>query len=539
MTKLADGRYRLRESIIMGPESCTKLPLKENTLVETVNGLKERARGAYCLKIWNEDFNKNKRSYKKVIPIVIQQNKITLGFTNHPDDGKEDVNQTFAVQKNPRIVDGYLCADVLFVGERGQLAVEILEAGGYIELSSSCLGDVDYEGYVTPDGFELERYGDWVWNASNALFQFTDQTVVHEKVDTKIKESENRDNNLSTEEITILKDKEKNSMPESITEKVSDKSLVLNIRNMLKEADTMTDPRERLAFLTEMHGYTDGLSNSVKLVETINNSITKCTTEIESLVEKGKSTDSLKEEVEAKGKALTEADQKITAFGEEVTKLKEQVETLTKLYEEKKGDTEKAEKASKVLKVVKAKYSKLSEKYLKVEAEKNTMADPDRYAKLCESNKQLVKTLAEVKAENSKLKARLESLSKANTVLAERQEKILNRGNRPINRSSNRPMSRINRPVQERKNRVDEPSRFVSKDVEEYFETLVTENPEHNTLREKFEEFGSLEQAQLFMVRGSKVEESRKDKTPSVVESVDSDSIENLFKNNPNYKGYV
>ena len=93
LEQISDGRYKLIETVTLDSSRYSKLSLTENTKIVEAHGENYPVRSAYEFKIWDNNFNLNGRNYGRVIEKVIQENAITLGFTNHPKDGEEDVNQ--------------------------------------------------------------------------------------------------------------------------------------------------------------------------------------------------------------------------------------------------------------------------------------------------------------------------------------------------------------------------------------------------------------------------------------------------------------
>ena len=81
--KLADGRYRIREKMVINPIKC-KEPITEKIMVE---GKEVSPKRKYKFCVWDEGFNGNGRSYKYVIDRVIKESRPTFCLADHPLDG--------------------------------------------------------------------------------------------------------------------------------------------------------------------------------------------------------------------------------------------------------------------------------------------------------------------------------------------------------------------------------------------------------------------------------------------------------------------
>ena len=69
--KLPDGRYRIREKMMVLPIKCNE-PLNEKKDKIIVEGKEILPTHKFVFRIWNDDFNGNGRSYRYVIDRVIK-----------------------------------------------------------------------------------------------------------------------------------------------------------------------------------------------------------------------------------------------------------------------------------------------------------------------------------------------------------------------------------------------------------------------------------------------------------------------------------
>lgn len=351
--KLADGRYRIRETISVGGNKVEKIPLKESKVI--VEGKEYSVGNSYRFKIWDSDptekgFNANGRNYCHLVERAKNmKDLVTLSLADHPEDGNESVTRYCGVEKNIRLDDdGWLSYEFIPIGEYGRNICEIIDNGGYIEMSSSILGDLDDNGYVIAESATIERLGDWVVNCSNRLLQYSDKTEVHTDEgnneflcdegcksnltisnEDEIEESVvNKHRNNATESKNI---KEKKEMPEN---ELLETTLGMNIKSIIKDADKTENLYEKKDLLESAHCYAEKLTDKTLLNET-SEKIAKVNEEIKVLTEKGLKADELAKNVETleeEKKTISEGSVKLE---EEKKVLQEKYDTLVKMYEEK------------------------------------------------------------------------------------------------------------------------------------------------------------------------------------------------------------
>lgn len=433
--------YRLRESLSINKDTIIKKHELKEKLTESVLGRDLPVYGTYTIKLWaQESFNRNGRNYRNVFSKILNENKVTIGFMDHPNDSKdESYKNVVLVCKNPSIqfIDGenWLCVDVTLIGKPyGENCEAILEAGGFLEFSSSALGDVDNDGYVLEDGFFLERYADIVVNSSNAQLYFkskeepreipqlSDDNTLYdikneknektEKVETKeINIDKNENNNLTILKSDTLSEK---TGEKTMSDKLSEKSLELNIKSMVKDADAVSILSEKKQILETALSYAKELSDG-SLAESIESKIDLINTEVHTLAEKAKEIEPLQESVKSITEAKELVEKELEALKEEKKILEENYNNIVTLYESKQFEASQTELATnKKLKeevsTLTESVSELKEKAKKLLKEKeyfealsNTMIEADKYVQSQETIKQL-------KEENESLKEKVREL---------------------------------------------------------------------------------------------------------------------------------
>lgn len=316
MEKITDTLYRFRENYSISKDNLIKLPLTEEKML--VEGKDYKTNGAYTFKIWEKGkFNLNERCYDKVIEKVLKEGATTIGLANHPKE-EVDVLKTFAVSKNPRIIDNWLCADFYLVGDAGALAEEILSKGGVIGLSSSALGELDSEGYVKEDNFQLERYGDWVDYPSNGIFQNKEESIIKENFNIN-KDIENnciKNENIINYNNINLKNNRIDSMSKQSLE---EKNFILSMNSLIEKAEILPVLEDKIKSYEELLEWCD-IEYGAEIKEKIDKRLLELNSELKEFAIKGKETDGLKID---NSKLITENEE-----------LKIRVEELTKISEE-------------------------------------------------------------------------------------------------------------------------------------------------------------------------------------------------------------
>lgn len=438
---------RLRECISSKPIST-----KSKTESVLIEGKEVNAKKWYTFRIWECDPSKrnaNGRSYSKVIPLVEKNKEVTTwALANHPEDDV-NVKDICGVWKNPRVIDGWLCADLGFTDDDlGRKFESILELDGELEISSSVLGELDDESFVIEEGFVLERLGDVVWNSSNRLLQ--SKKDVYERDDETnelskkyesgvttindkpvVEDDEELENSMEeNKKVTILNNSNvklhrDNALEENIKEKsmenneLLETTLSLNVKSMIKDAKNTENLNEKKSALETAYSYASKLSDKT-LSEEINSELANVNNELKKLSEKGMKVDEMKDSIKSLKEEKAFAKKENVILKKNYTSLKEKYDVLSKMYEDKQfkaSETEltknhnlskevcslklKLRKQEQELRETKAKANIYKEKAIKAVANANGKADASLVEKMS-------KEIENLKEENRSLRKSLQ-----------------------------------------------------------------------------------------------------------------------------------
>lgn len=471
--KLPDGRYRIREKMMVLPIKCNE-PLNEKKDKIIVEGKEILPTHKFVFKIWNDDFNGNGRSYRYVIDRVIKENRPTFCLADHPLDGCDaDSMRICGCGKNyRRDSEGWMVADVYLFGEIGDIIAQGFQLGVPAQISSSVLGDLDDENFVMDsDSFYLERICDILpcEISSNGIYHYADH-VDHINDDysfTTISEhgfdeSSNKETESVKENLTILDkqnitesaentqndkavEKESDdsigdkSMPENTNDELIQQSMMLNIKSMIKDAENMDSPFDKKDALAMADSFAKKLTDDTLHVK-ICKKIEDTDNEIKELSAKGLQTDDLAN----KCKALEDENKKVSdeleALKVEKADIEEKLKTVTNMYEEEQYKCsqseldkteeleEKNHRLSKELCSLKAKNRNLEgmmkrnrrvleSKMNKLEAEANTLVDADVVVDYKKKIKKLEGENADLCKKIEDLEDTIASMKKANDAI--------------------------------------------------------------------------------------------------------------------------
>lgn len=481
LDKIDDGKYRIVEKVIIPNNAIEKHKIDDPKITESI---KEEFGVSpdifYTLPIWEmTNKNKNGRSYDKVIETVVSNKEATINLADHPK-GNDDGNpkETWAVAKNPRIVEGWMCADFYPVGGIGALAVEIVEKGGPLTISSSCLGNVDNNGNVLQEGFALERYGDWVTNPSNGYKYYKDtnsrtENVTESKKEnvTIIKEEDHLGDN------SIVQFKEKKIMDERLQEKI----LESNIQGLIREAKKEESIPSQIKSLENILPYfEDGVASGLK--EKVVSDITDLQKQ---LSEKASKADELTESVQEKDARIVEL--------EEAVKVNEgSVEKAKAIVEEMKS------KLSNAQTIMESQESKVLELESVITIQEGTIEDLTSK----------IKELMEPKDDTSKGKTDIDDEGK--DIVVEAKKKEADDEDEEEDSSDSEPDEEKEDGEEEKEEKKKESlSEDEKTKIYEYYKNNRKEYPEITDIRLKVYESGSFEEAKKLI--DEKIEESKKD----------------------------
>jgi len=458
--KLESGLYRLRESIQISKDSIVKKTELTEKLTENINGIDLPIFSTYLIKLWAKDSkNKNKRNYSKVFNKILQDNKVTIGFMDHPkQDGDESYRDVVVVCRNPQMIfdtstqEEWLAVEVTLVGKPyGENCEAVLQAGGFLEFSSSALGDVDANGFVLENGFFLERYADVVVNSSNGQLFFINKEEPRQtpEINNPILYDVKHETISEKEELTIYNKttdgiSDNNAGEKTMSDKLNEKALELNIKSLIRDAERMENLFERKQQLEVAKEYAQNLPEST-LISQIEKSITEADNSISELAEKGKSVESLTETIKTLSEEATTIKESISALQEEKTKLQENYDAIIKLYEDKQYEASQTEllsnkKLSTLIESLKEEIFNMKKELVETtekrdyfEALSNSKIDADEFIQLKESVKNLTVENKSLKEKNVDLLEDVRSLRR--NVISER---TVERKERPVRRFETR-----------------------------------------------------------------------------------------------------
>lgn len=250
----------------------TKLALNESNHIVEYDGKRYEARGAILVPVWRLDQkNLNGRIYgRDLAEKVIANNLATVCLADHPKE-EGSVKDIMAVAKNPRIMGDIMYAECYFVDDDFAKKVNrIVELGSAVGVSSSAFGDVDAQGRVMAEGFELERYFDFVLNPSYQVF--IDKSVLSGKNVLEFEEGEEEmeieitESAKQEEPKTVLKE---NIVDKAETQKLREKNIESRIKRMFESAKSAETVAEKVSKYKEILEYCSKTEGTDKYVDEV------------------------------------------------------------------------------------------------------------------------------------------------------------------------------------------------------------------------------------------------------------------------------
>jgi hypothetical protein len=455
------------------------LPLKEIKLEEKrvveAEGKKHETTIGYEVPVWRLDKkNLNGRTYSTgLAEKVIKNAKKTFCLKDHPEESDGSVDRIAAIAENPHIRKGIFYVDSFFIDEEFEAKTKkIIERGLGLGVSSSAYGDIDDDGNVLEEGFEVERYFDFVLNPSYEVYLTKEST---KDIDVK----DEKKDKLSTEKVTnsIEQKKVRNLMNEDSKLSLEEKNLKLGVRNLFNEADSKEDIKEKLSVYKEVLSYCEGVANAEAYVEEAQTHIDEIEKEIHELAEKGKELDSVQE-------SKTTLEEENKTLKEELETLKKELEKVQELYD----------KATELADNLKLREKKLKEMYDIARAEKNGMVSAEEYKELHVFSEQKEKELETAKNEIASLKKQIREMKeKAKKLETEIKEKVVETPKEEIKEEVVEESKEEIKEVVEEKVDTSE----VNQAVLNYYEDLVFSNPRVEEIKTQLLECRTLGDAQV------------------------------------------
>lgn len=131
--------------------------------------------GKWVAPVWNlDEVNLNGRIYPtELAERIVGDNPATIANDGHDSDWKSgaEYGGAVAVCKNPRIENKQLWVDIEFIDDDYRKKLEAISAQGVpIGVSSVGYGEMDKDGRVIPESYELVRFLDFVTSPAGLVY---------------------------------------------------------------------------------------------------------------------------------------------------------------------------------------------------------------------------------------------------------------------------------------------------------------------------------------------------------------------------------
>lgn len=339
------------------------IKLTESTRLVEANGNFYNCLSCYKIPVWKlDEKNLNGRVYpRSLAEKIVRENKVTVALDGHPEDDNYVplLKDVIAVGKNPSIEENILWVYCYFVDEEyDKKAHRIMDLGFPLQQSSSGLGEVDAFDTVISETYELERYFDLlVQDSSYQVFTSKENEVVDVSVQ---KIEKQKESSSLTEQVTIIN--RNTSLDENKKDTSMDKSLKLNVKSLIREAESKDNLAEKNRLLKEAFSAVKDEESFVDLKKVITEKIRSNDIEIAKLANKGMKADGLNSKLKESVSKLSEAEKVIKQLKEEkATLVKAVKESATSLKKVKESAKEKIETFEDISKKNKASFTKVKE----------------------------------------------------------------------------------------------------------------------------------------------------------------------------------
>jgi len=384
--RLVESFYKDWENTIVEPK---KIELNESNKTITLKESKYPVLSAYKLPVWKlGQKNQNGRVYPESLgEKVLKENKVTIALDTHPsDDYDPKIQDIIAIGKNPTIentnIGKVLFAECHFVDKVIAEKVDrAIEHGYMFEQSSSGFGELNEKSEVITESYDLERYFDLLVSDSSYQVFFGKENEITQESKKEEIEKKSTTNYLEVADKTDNKEK---SMLDDKKLSFEDKMIKRSIKQSMKEASIIEEPKTRLHELEEVCSYFEDVNDKSSfndLMNEVQGLISSTKEEIYELTEKGRKLDSVIKEKEEIISSVDELKEKTVSLEES---LKEKTEALTEAERKLDIAFEEMDKSKEV-------YLNLKALFEDKVAEANTLVDPEDYVALFEENKTLEK----------------------------------------------------------------------------------------------------------------------------------------------------
>lgn len=372
----------------------------------------------------------------------------------------------------------------------GQLAKEILEAGGDIGLSSSAYGDIDEKSkQIMLEGFEVERYADWVDSPSYEVFatgegklDIEKKTTVEEQKKTELIEDKSTNitnTDKKTKEKTIMAEKKETGLS------IEEKNLKIGVSNLFKEVDNMDSPRKKLVGLAEIIEYCNGEEFAQEYTEKAQTQIDTISEDLHKLAEKSKTQET---ELKSLQEGKEDSDKSIEELTTELTELKV---TMTEV-------TEKYDVATGLLDDLKERENKLKEMLDVALAEKNGMVTASEYKELQLYVESIEEDLKKLKESNLEYRKRLKKNAKKKD--EDLNDELINSLDEDETEDGKEDIKEDAKDTGKEEIEEDDDGSYHFKwdnvDVQHYYEDLLEQNPNVEKIKEEILSKRTLMEAQ-------------------------------------------
>lgn len=539
---------RFIENYTVSANEFKRQPVNESVLSKTIesNGKSYKAKAVYTFPISRPDQeNLNGRIYtSKLWEKVIKEKQADgcFGLMDHPEDDGSTRN-AWCVWRDLRFSEDkkLVIADAYLFGFWGQQVLEALEAGGSIGLSTSGWGEFkDDDKTLNEETFILERVADHVLNPSYSVFGHQEDLKTTESINESVtggkridydddlvkvykngkeiysgiedyepmKDAdwkwdnnkkyytykdmikvclENLENSPKANKEIVMENNKANISPS-----IEEKSLLLNLKSMFKEAKFVENVFERIEACNSLMPYfteniekigSDLKADIESQIKSDNEYIHECVVSYKELSEKATTFESKVNELEA---SLKESNEKLEASEAALKEANDKIDVITK---ENTEINEKYNESCELLDNFKIYSQKQKEITKTLEAEKNGMVTPTQYKESIVYSQSLEEEIKELKAQlheakKSKKEDDEEPVDNSNDDASDKDD---------VDSDDDDDIERID---DKKKN-----ESFFNEDIRLYYEDLEDMNPRVSCIKEDIAKCRTLLEAQMTYLR--------------------------------------
>jgi hypothetical protein len=505
-----------------------KLSLQESFKIVEAEGKQFPILEKWEVPVWRlGKKNLNGRTYRESLGRKIEKEckeVVTANLADHPEEDGS-VKDILSVSKNPHVRDGILYVDAYIVDENFEKKLnKMVEAGYGLGVSSSVLGELDEDNNVIDDSVELERFFDYVISPSYQVYVTKDSK--------QITENQSIEKNVTInniEETYIMSDKLK---------MLTEKTTRLNLEKILEEADKKSTISEKIAAIEEALSFTSDeflpdmhASISAKLEALKKESL--------DLAEKGLSVPKLEESLATKESEKASIEENVANLTKELNDLKEKYELATTLLDEAKEYSIKAESLIEIANAEKGSRFTTEEFKEIVDLNESLSSTKDKLLLENKKYKDINKKLSEEKLTlESKVSSLRKKIKNLESVIASYDQEVADglmneeepivdtdeyavAANDAFDYSDYGPESMPSD---------DEVDLDITNDdeVEDYYESLISENPNYKVIKEDILKCKTIVEAQRTAIRLSSLVEKKNPRASAHSDSRMNESVREI-----------